>query len=92
MHHVLFSVIKITSVLIYRSMERSNDSLANGLAYLVLKIVHKTSEPREYSPNLLASMLSDTKKRTRGADEVFYLKFGSYHISRYNTLHKLHAF
>ena len=51
-------------------MERSNDILAKGLAFLVLKIVHKKSEAKEYSPDLLANMLRNSIKETRSLDEV----------------------
>ena len=67
-------------------MIRSNDSLANGLAYLVQKIVHKSSEARDYSPNTLASILCDTLKTTRSSVEVIIPTFLAPRIARFNTL------
>ena len=56
-------------------MECSNDILAKGLAFLVLKIVNKKSVARDYSPELLASMLRKSATVTRSLDEVICYLF-----------------
>jgi hypothetical protein len=52
-------------------MEGSNDTLAKGLVFLVLKIVHKKAVARDSSPKVLASMLRNFATATRILDEVF---------------------
>jgi hypothetical protein len=52
-------------------MESFNEILAKGLTFLVLKTVHKKSVARDYSPELLASMLKKSVQATRSSDKVF---------------------
>ena len=51
-------------------MECSNDILAKGVTFLALKIVNKKSVAKDYSPELLASMLRKSATATRSLDEV----------------------
>ena len=52
-------------------MESFNEILAKGLTFLVLKAIHKKSVARDYSPQLLASMLKKSVQATRSSDKVF---------------------
>ena len=73
-------------------MDRSNEYLAKGLAFLVHKMVHKKTFARNYGPAFLADKLRDSFMTTRGAGEVLLHKISFMLCLEIIYMIYLHAF